>query len=189
MEVGLEALSYWVIPGRLMAGVYPGAKTALDAEGKLQFLLARGVRTFLDLTEPGETTRFGALRPYEDDLRSAATACAAATVYHRFPIRDLGIPTRGLMVAILDALDAALGGGAPTYVHCLGGRGRTGTVLGCHLVRHAARLLGVAAADHPGRLALRRIEELRRSQGILLPGSSPEMPAQREFVLNWQEGL
>ena len=40
------------------------------------------------------------------------------------------------MASILDAIDAALDGGKTVYVHCWGGVGRTGTVVGCWLVRH-----------------------------------------------------
>ena len=37
---------------------------------------------------------------------------------------------------ILDLVDDALGRDEPVYVHCFGGIGRTGTVVGCWLVRH-----------------------------------------------------
>ena len=40
------------------------------------------------------------------------------------------------MSDILDAIDAALRDGKTVYVHCWGGVGRTGTVIGCWLVRH-----------------------------------------------------
>ena len=38
------------------------------------------------------------------------------------------------MRIILGALDTALKAGEIVYVHCWGGVGRTGTVVGCHLV-------------------------------------------------------
>jgi len=40
------------------------------------------------------------------------------------------------MTGILDRIDEAITGGHVVYVHCWGGIGRTGTVVGCHLVRH-----------------------------------------------------
>ena len=40
------------------------------------------------------------------------------------------------MTRILDDVDAALADGGAVYVHCWGGIGRTGTVVGCWLVRH-----------------------------------------------------
>ena len=40
------------------------------------------------------------------------------------------------LVQILDDLDQALADGHRVYLHCFGGIGRTGTVVGCYLVRH-----------------------------------------------------
>jgi protein-tyrosine phosphatase len=40
------------------------------------------------------------------------------------------------VVAVLDAIDGALAAGGTVYVHCWGGRGRTGVIVGCWLVRH-----------------------------------------------------
>jgi protein-tyrosine phosphatase len=36
-----------------------------------------------------------------------------------------------LMTTILDAIDESMTAGKPVYVHCWGGMGRTGTVIGC----------------------------------------------------------
>ena len=44
---------------------------------------------------------------------------------------------------MLDTIDQALAAGHTMYVHCWGGVGRTGTVVGCHLVRHGQQ--GTAA--------------------------------------------
>jgi protein-tyrosine phosphatase len=62
------------------------------------------------------------------------------------------------------------------YVHCFGGIGRTGTVVGCYLVRHGA--------DAETALA----EIARRRQGT--PDGyrrSPETNEQRQFVLTWRD--
>ena len=62
-------------------------------------------------------------------------------------------------------------------MHCLGGLGRTGTVVGCFLVRH-----GLSGAQ-----ALETIQLLRR--GIPSADSpSPETDMQRWMVLNWRNG-
>ncbi|MDF1556398.1 MAG: hypothetical protein P1P84_25250 [Deferrisomatales bacterium] len=184
-----EASAYWVVRGRLMAGEYPGSPSAAGMRAKLASLLNAGIRTFLDLTEADEVTRLGPLRPYEEDLRALTAESAVEVSHTRFPIRDFDVPTRGLMISILDALDAALGRGMPAYVHCLAGRGRTGTVVGCYLVRHAERLLGTSASDRAGPLALARITELRVAQDVPFPKDSPQTPAQRDLVLGWQPGL
>jgi protein-tyrosine phosphatase len=52
----------------------------------------------------------------------------------RTPIRDGGCPTIDELRAILDRIDAELARGEVVYVHCGGGHGRTGTVVGCWLV-------------------------------------------------------
>ena len=55
--------------------------------------------------------------------------------YNRFPIGDLGLPTPALMNGILDWIEERLQSGHKIYVHCWGGIGRTGTTVGCYLVR------------------------------------------------------
>jgi len=47
--------SYWVIPGRFLAGEYPGALIEPEARGKLRRMLETGITCFIDLTEPGES--------------------------------------------------------------------------------------------------------------------------------------
>ncbi|GIT00631.1 MAG: hypothetical protein CM1200mP26_23430 [Acidimicrobiales bacterium] len=74
------------------------------------------------------------------------------------PIPDMGLPSGGPdeMARILDNLDGALTAGGKAYVHCWGGLGRTGTVVGCWLARHgygtgydALRLFGQPAERRP----------------------------------------
>ncbi len=185
----IGARAYWVVPGRLQAGEHPGSSGPAELRANLSSLLRAGVRTFIDLTEPGEEAYLGLRRPYAEDLRALAAESAAEVTYARSPIRDFGVPSRGLMISILDALDTALGRGMPAYVHCLAGRGRTGTVVGCYLVRHAERLLGATETDHAGPRALARITELRVAQEVPFAEDSPQTSAQRDFVLGWRPGL
>jgi hypothetical protein len=172
-----------------MAGEYPWSSGTAGMRAKLVSLLSAGIRTFIDLTEADEVTRLEILRSYDEDVKALAGESAAEVSYTRFPIRDFGVPTRGLMISILDAIDAALGCGMPAYVHCLAGRGRTGTVVGCYLVRHAERLLGTAQTDQAGPLALARITELRVAQRVPFAEDSPQTPEQRDLVLRWGAGL
>lgn len=165
--------SYWVEPGRLLAGEYPGSRTDEGARRKLQQLLAAGVALFLDLTEEAE---YG-LRPYAPLLDEVALAGGGPVVHRRMPIPDGGTPTVEEMGRILDTIDAALEGGHTVYVHCWGGIGRTGTVAGCYLVRHGMS----------GRQALAEIA--RRRDGT--PDGhrpSPENEEQAQRILTWPVG-
>ena len=92
------------------------------------------------------------------------------------PIQDFGIPTIAQMRKALDALDAAVAGGHTVYVHCYAGIGRTGTVVGCYLVRHG----------WSGQEALDEIVALRRGLGSEAQ-PSPITAEQRALVLNWTE--
>jgi len=141
---------YWVVPGRLCAGEYP-----LE---RLELLQAAGVDAFVDLTEEGE---YG-VPSYVARLDGHA--------HVRFPIRDRGVPDREQMTEILDHVDGALAEGRIVYLHCLGGIGRTGMAVACHLIR------GGASPEE----ALASIAAWR-SDGV----RSPETDDQRRFVESW----
>ena len=85
------------------------------------------------------------------------------------------------MSRILDHIDAELAAGRKVYLHCWGGIGRTGTAVGCHLVR----------SGQSGVEALATIAELWRGVSEQKRRDFPESPqtrAQREFVNAWVEG-
>ena len=134
-----------------------------------EHLVASGITCFIDLTEPGELPSY----QHSEASISHQPATPSKIQYHKFPIRDFSIPSQASMESILDALDEVLSEGHQVYLHCHGGRGRTGTVVGCWLVRHGMT----------GEQALTRIAELREDN------ESPETDGQREFVRRWKEGL
>jgi hypothetical protein len=91
--------SYWVVPGRLLAGAYPASDRPEEATEKLRRLLAVGVRHVINLTEAAERNWQGVpLVDYAPEL--AALAGPGAVVCRRFPIRDLDVPAEGMMKAI-----------------------------------------------------------------------------------------
>ena len=92
-------------------------------------------------------------------------------------IVDMGTTTVPHMTRILDDIDAALADGGTAYVHCWGGIGRTGTVVGCWLVRH-----GLDRGD-----PIATIARLRRAVlDSFMP--SPQTTAQRAMVTGWRRG-
>ena len=103
------AESYWVIPGRLLAGKNPGGKNLQELERRLGALLDAGFDAFIDLTEPGELPAYDGYLP-ED------------AVYLRKPIKDHGVPPdSAYMAEILAEVDALLESGRRLYVHCRAG--------------------------------------------------------------------
>jgi len=170
--------SYWVIPGKLLAGYYPGDRQRDLMVEKLRGLLNCGIRSVINLMEPDERDHEG--RPFVDYgpvLKRMADGAAPITC-HRMPVQDLNIPTAIFMIQILDTIDASLHEDQPVYVHCWGGRGRTGTVVGCWLARH-----GIAEGEG----VLEKIKELRRTDAKA-HWPSPEMPDQVRMVLSWKKG-
>jgi hypothetical protein len=162
---------YWVLQGRLLAGEYPGAHSTREAKERLARFLGIGVSAFIDLTYPGE---FG-IKPYDSLLPEPTGNGSPRSEYSRFPIGDMRVPAPEVMSRILDAIDSALDGGRIVYLHCYGGLGRTGMVVGCFLVRHGM----------DGDQALTEIRRLRRST----PHSyldSPQTPEQTEMILHWK---
>ena len=149
--------SYRVTP-RLLAGKYPGAKLGGEARAKLAALLDAGVRTFVNLTEDWELLPYAHLLPRE-------------VAYRRIAVADVTCPSAEQVREALDTIAAGAADGA-VYVHCRGGCGRTGVVIGCYLVEQ-----GLAPAD-----ALASVHELTRT---LWSKPCPETSEQVETVRAW----
>jgi Dual specificity phosphatase, catalytic domain len=162
--VGLPIRDAYLVSEGLLAGEYPGADDPEAAARRIARFEAHGITTFIDLTHPGDS-----LEPYERLLRDSRR------VAH--PIVDMGTTTIPHMTRILDDIDGARAAGEGVYVHCWGGIGRTGTAVGCWLVRN-----GLDRGD-----AIRTIEELRRMVlDSFMP--SPQTTAQRAMVTRWKPG-
>ena len=121
--------SYWVVPGQFLAGEYPGKFDEEPTRKRLDALIEAGFNTFIDLTNANE------MAPYANILHEQASAYDVEVVHHRFPIGDFGLPTPERMNDILNKIEESLQAGRRVYLHCWGGIGRTGTTVGCYLVR------------------------------------------------------
>jgi ADP-ribosylglycohydrolase len=132
-------------------------------------MVAGGVTVFVDLT-----TEADGLAPYESLLASVSGGKARR---YAFPIPDVSVPTTDdLTSEALDLIDAKLASGEMVYVHCWGGVGRTGTIVGCWLARHG----------YEGQGALDRLAELWSACPKSQHRVSPETEAQRSYIRNWQ---
>ena len=166
--------SYWVRPGRLAAGEYPGEIDPDDAAAKVRNLLESGINHFIDLTET-----IDGLEPYVQIAVEEGRRLGSTIGRERYPIKDLCVPrSPDQMSEILDAIDDSLSEGKTVYVHCWGGVGRTGTVVGCWLVRHGLT----------GEEALAQIAEWWKGmeKSWRVP-CSPETIEQHEYVRGWEE--
>jgi protein tyrosine/serine phosphatase len=172
--------SYWVVPDKFLAGYYPGSRDPLTAQRKLEELLEHGVRHIINLMEEHEHNFSGeTFIPYEQQLEDIAEKADIPIKLVHMPIRDTDVPTVEGMVAILDEIDSAIRQNPCVYLHCWGGRGRTGTAVACYLARH-----GMAV----GEAALDLLSTLRQNDPISHL-SSPETEIQAQFARSWVKGL
>ena len=171
--------SYWVVPGKFLAGYYPGSRDSSTAERKLEGLLEHGVRHLINLMEEHERNFSGEkFLPYEQQLENLAAKADIPIKLVHMPIRDTDVPTVEGMVAILNEIDRGIRENPVLYLHCWGGRGRTGTAVACYLARH-----GIAV----GEAALDLLSTLRQNDPISHL-SSPETNMQAQFIHSWVKG-
>lgn len=155
---------YWVAP-RLLAGEYPRDKDEESSQVKINALILSGITVFIDLTEANE-----GLLPYSGLLETIP--------HQRFPIRDLSIPdSKEATVAILDAIDHHIRHDGKVYLHCWGGVGRTGVIIGCWLERHGFK----------GEAALARLHEIWKQCPKSAYRKSPETKEQEQYIVTWRE--
>jgi predicted protein tyrosine phosphatase len=171
--------SYWVDKDRLMAGEYPLARDPQNSFIRLEALFSHGIRSIVDLTEPGEICRLAVHHPgYEDMVREVSRKMNIEVIYSSMPVRDFDAPRRRFLADVLDMIDASADAGRPVYVHCWAGIGRTGTVVGAYLVRHG----------HPADISLfDTIDDLRRYTATASM-ASPQSSVQRDLILSWAQG-
>ncbi len=170
---------YWVVDDLLLAGAYPGHANPKAHQDRIAKLWDAGMRTFINLMEEDELNKDD--KPfvrYDDILRQRADKLDGRIAHLRFPIKDGWVTTADRMRSILDAIDLSLSQKIPTYIHCFGGMGRTGTVICCWLLRH-----GYTTKDN----VLPLLKDLREADLLRADWPAPENEEQRQFVLTWPE--
>ena len=106
--------AYWVVPGKFMAGAYPGSKNAAEALVKVRKFLDSGIRYVINLMEAYEVDHSGeAFVPYEELFSELARDHSTEVSFTRFPIRGLDVPAPETMISILDEIDRSIAAGRP----------------------------------------------------------------------------
>lgn len=110
--------SYCVIADKVYAGEYAGDLS--NPREKINQICNFGITHFIDLTEDGE------LKPYVQLLPPDAR-------YLRFPIKDVSVPPSYKRVyQLMGYINSVISNQKnKVYIHCWGGVGRTGTIVGC----------------------------------------------------------
>lgn len=166
---------YPIEPGTLFGGEYPGDRNSDVARAKILSLVELGVRTFIDLTAPADH-----MVPYERLLAELATETGAQLRRISVPVPDMAVPaSEEVMAKIMDAIRESIPTSPAVYVHCWGGIGRTGTVVGCWL-----RERGLEPDE-----ALQRVQHLYathmpKSKEARYP-ESPQTPEQKDYIKSW----
>ena len=156
--------SYWVEPGRILAGEHPQGSDEAATRARLEALLGAGVRSFIDLTETDEISSYERLLP-------------AAIAYENFPIPDHSVPhSTQQMRAVQNALERLMVAHAAVYVHCRAGIGRTGVTIGCYL-REQGESPAAALAE------LNRLWQ-QNARAARWP-TIPETEEQERFIADW----
>ena len=166
--------SYWAVPGKILAGCCPGSIDADNDLEQLTGLVDAGVTLVINLMEKWESELYqNMFADYESTLAELARARGRKLRMLRFPIRDRSLPTPEQMTSILQTIRDEVQAGGIVYVHCLGGIGRTGTVIGCHLVEQGQ--------PKP----LDQLKKLTAAEwNYFWP--TPQTDEQRKFVLDWK---
>jgi protein-tyrosine phosphatase len=79
------------------------------------------------------------------------------------------------MFEIIQLISALIQEGKKVYLHCWGGIGRTGTVIGCYLIENQ-----MASTEN----VMQTIDYLKRTTPIK-DRRSPETDEQMDFILDW----
>ena len=167
--------AWWVEPGRVLAGEYPGLP--LDGprrmDERIHVLLDAGIRTIVDLTSSADP-----LDPYHDKFLALGATRGLEVRHERRSIPDLGTIDLDGYREVVEFIRSENAASRGVYVHCWGGIGRTGTVVGCLLAEPGETTDEVLARIAGLRAGTRKAD--RRS---------PENDEQIAVIGAWIEGL
>jgi protein-tyrosine phosphatase len=191
---GPIAESNWVVPGKLIAGAFPGYVSDLETETSLIKILNSGVSKFVCMQEEYNIAvkeeewrknlhgRTSVVRPYFADVQrimenkaihpTLSTDVGNVTFEH-CPIKDCSTIADEIVFNLAKDLVKAIHDGEVIYLHCWGGHGRTGIMV-C-LMLHL--MYGLTANE-----TLKRCQFLHDIRKMPIIVSSPQTFTQKEQV-------
>lgn len=158
--------SYWVIPGRFLAGEHPAVADRAESRSRVGRLRLAHLSSYIDLTHPGEQPEYRHL-------------LAKRAEYVRSSIADSSVPSDvSQTIELIRLIRTALAAKRGVYVHCRAGIGRTGLLVGCYL----------AEEEGDGAAALERLNLLwRQSARAQSWPRVPQTSEQADYVKHWLE--
>lgn len=130
MRFFLFALAIPVFAGSSVEGIHNFYKVdehvyrgAQPTDEGIRYLAKIGVKTVIDLREPGDRSR-----------KEEAAVTTAGMKYVNIPMTGLTAPSEAETSKILGMLEDATAG--PVFVHCMRGADRTGAVIGAYRIEH-----------------------------------------------------
>jgi hypothetical protein len=203
---GFSRTANWLIPGRVMCGHYPGSCPSRPAERaaveeRMQHLRGiGGVNTFVCLQHEllpqdshwpdegipkgeslSERAKWSTANFLNYKEAADASGGGATAKFAHFGMEDMSVADS------LDELDSVVcdlaqrvHDGDVLYLHCWGGRGRTGLVAAC--------LLGALYPELSAEQGLERVQRyyaLRQQDSYGIVKTSPETDEQRQQVRDW----
>jgi protein-tyrosine phosphatase len=160
--------NYWVIKNILMAGSYPLQNTKSNNRIRAS-VLKQKFDVFINLMQEDEKDHDG---DYFKDYKSFINYDATII---RMPIKDMDIPTPFQTMKLIKTIDRFINDNKKIYLHCWGGLGRTGTIVGCYLIeKKLANKSNVFS----------KINELKANSS-LAKFNSPQTEEQKAFIINW----
>lgn len=125
---GPHACANWVLPGKLLAGGYPGASESEAHEAIIKATVEAGVDSFVCLMPNDQLQNFAPYAPIARRLKPMLELLQC-------PIVDGTVTTDASARSAADTIIRRVLAGNVVYVHCWGGHGRTGTIVSILLGR------------------------------------------------------